>query len=250
VNSVEGAAEADDFFGQALAADDFNGDGQDDLAIGVPFEDVDGIGDAGAVNVLYGEGSGLARTGNQIWHQNVAGVEGEAEASDTFGSALAAGHFNDDGRDDLAIGVPQEDIDALADAGAVNVIYSREPATPTPTDTPPADTPTPTNTPPAEATPTNTPLAAATSTPTPPAPTATPTRTPTRTPTPQAGLPGDANCDGVVNPIDATVILQLTAGLVGSVGCPENADVNEDGQINSLDAALVLQFVAGLIGSL
>jgi hypothetical protein len=76
-----------------------------------------------------------------------------------------------------------------------------------------------------------------------------PTPTPPATPTP-AGAAGDANCSGSVNSIDAAVVLQRTAGLVGSVPCPALADVNGDGQINSLDAALILQFVAGLLGHL
>ena len=60
-------------------------------------------------------------------------------------------------------------------------------------------------------------------------------------------LIGDPNGDGVVNSIDALLILQFNAGLVGSLA---NADANHDGMVNSLDAALVLQFAAGLIPSL
>jgi hypothetical protein len=128
-------------------------------------------------------------------------------------------------------------------------------ATPTPppgaTNTPPAgatNTPTHTNTPPPGAT--NTPPAGATNTPTrtntpPPGATNTPTRTP-----PAGGLLGDVNCDGHVNAIDAAFILQLTAGLIGSVPCPQNADVNHDGSINPIDSALILQYTAGLIHNL
>ena len=45
-------------FGAALAAGDFDGDGRDDLAVGVPGESVGAVDDAGAVNVLYGTASG------------------------------------------------------------------------------------------------------------------------------------------------------------------------------------------------
>jgi hypothetical protein len=85
------------------------------------------------------------------------------------------------------------------------------------------------------------------------APTTTVTPTPTRTGTPTpapAGLSGDANCDHTVNAIDAEVVLQFDAGLIGSLACPQNADVNHDSRVNSLDAALVLQYVAGLISHL
>ena len=104
---------------------DFNNDGFDDLAIGVPNEDVGSIEDAGAVNVIYGSASGLSSTvkADQFWSQNTANVEEVAEATDHFGSALSTGDFNNDGFADLAIGVINEDVGSLEDAGAVNVIY-------------------------------------------------------------------------------------------------------------------------------
>jgi hypothetical protein len=67
------------------SACDYNDDGFGDLVIGSPGEDIGGIKDAGAVNVLYGSGSGLTATGDQLWHQNVAGVLGGSEAGDVFG---------------------------------------------------------------------------------------------------------------------------------------------------------------------
>lgn len=63
-------------------------------------------------------------------------------------------------------------------------------------------------------------------------------------------MPGDVNCNGNVNSIDAALVLQYVAGLLDSLPCDQNADVNEDGSVNSIDAALILQFVAGLIGGL
>ncbi len=62
-----------------------------------------------------------------------------------------------------------------------------------------------------------------------------------------AGLLGDANCDERVNPVDAQVILQDSAGLIQGVPCPENADVNHSGSITVVDAQLILQFDAGII---
>ena len=83
-----------------------------------------------------------------------------------------------------------------------------------------------------------------------PCPTATPTNTPvpptpTRTPSPKAC--GDVNDSGAVNPVDATLILQQSAGLLGTLPNAASADVNYDGMVNPVDATLILQHAAGLI---
>jgi glucose/arabinose dehydrogenase len=91
-----------------------------------------------------------------------------------------------------------------------------------------------------------TPTPSATST----GPIATPTPAPTATATPGSGLLGDVNCDGVVNSIDAAIVLQFTAGLFLPLPCAGAADVDENGSINAIDAALILQLEAGLIDHL
>ncbi|WP_437939833.1 hypothetical protein [Sorangium sp. So ce341] len=120
---TEDKAEKDDHFGRALATADFNGDGYADLAVGAPYEDINGADDAGAVNVIYGSILGLTSGGDQLWHQDSPGVVGSAENDDRFGHALAAGDFNRDGFDDLAIGAPGEDIGGDDDAGSVYILY-------------------------------------------------------------------------------------------------------------------------------
>jgi hypothetical protein len=102
---------------------DFNNDGSEDLAVGVPFESVGSIESAGAVNVLYGSAAGLSGAGSQLFSQETAGVPGAAEAFDQFGAALAAGDFNGDGFTDLAVGAPGESVGAIEFAGAVTVLY-------------------------------------------------------------------------------------------------------------------------------
>ena len=119
--NVKEVAEMNDGFGLALAAGDFNKDRFDDLAIGVPFEDVGTNPDAGAVNVLYGTVNGLKAKGNQLWHQDKKGIGEKVAEEDRFGSALTVGRFNKGGHRDLAIGVPNEDVGAISNAGAVNV---------------------------------------------------------------------------------------------------------------------------------
>ena len=70
---------------------DYNGDGYEDLAVGIPYEDIEGNDDAGAVNVLYGSGGGLQASspGDQFWHQDKPGVRNVCEIYDYFGDALA-----------------------------------------------------------------------------------------------------------------------------------------------------------------
>ena len=126
-SGVEGGAEKDDFFGWSLTACDFNGDGEDDLAIGSYREDIGNINDAGAVNILYGSSGGITAVGDSIWHQNVYGVHETAEVNDYFGYSLTSGKFNGDGTCDLAVGVPSESIKIFSlitnNAGAVHVFY-------------------------------------------------------------------------------------------------------------------------------
>ena len=113
-------------------------------------------------------------------------------------------------------------------------------AGPPPTDTPTVtDTPTITDTPGPTDTPTETPIP----------PTDTPVPPPTATNTPSK-LCGDVNVDGVANAVDASLVLQLKAGIISSLTNEASADVNGDGEITSVDAALILQLEAGLISEL
>ena len=120
---VSESPEPFDAFAAALASADFDGDGFDDLAIGLPGADVLTVFAAGRVKVLYGTAGGIGTPSQQTLVQSPLDPEGP-EASDAFGAVLAAGDFDGDGYADLAVGVPHEDIGAEAtDAGAVNVVY-------------------------------------------------------------------------------------------------------------------------------
>lgn len=118
---VEGVAENFDRFGDSLAAADFGGSPQADLAVGVPRDDVNGT-KVGSVNVIYGSPEGLSATAtlDQIWSQDSPGVGGIAEDGDSFGDSLAAANFGRGPRSDLAVGVPGDEAN---DAGTVTVIY-------------------------------------------------------------------------------------------------------------------------------
>jgi hypothetical protein len=119
--------EESDNFGAVLTAGDFNGDGYHDLAIGVPNEDVtvgtDTFSDAGVVQIVYGGTNGLSTDGDVLLYQGHNGLQDEPDDFDRFGRSLAAGNFNGDRYDDLAIGAPYEDIYGT-DAGVVHILWS------------------------------------------------------------------------------------------------------------------------------
>jgi hypothetical protein len=87
---IGGPPEQFDRFGWAVAAGNFDGAAGAELAVGVPFEDLLTVGDAGMVNVIYSTGIdfGLEAPGAQKWHQDSGVVIGIAEALDHFGVAL------------------------------------------------------------------------------------------------------------------------------------------------------------------
>ncbi|MFD9042190.1 FG-GAP-like repeat-containing protein, partial [Streptomyces bottropensis] len=93
---VPGDAETGDWFGWSSAYGDFNGDGFDDLAVGAPTEDVSGDTDGGTVLIAWGSATGLS---------GATTVKDQAPSShDQWGKSLAAGDFDGDGTEDLAIG--------------------------------------------------------------------------------------------------------------------------------------------------
>ncbi|MGY0064079.1 FG-GAP-like repeat-containing protein [Streptomyces sp. LZ34] len=94
---VPGTAEANDAFGGETAYGDFNSDGYDDIAVAAAGEDVGGDTDGGTLAVLWGSASGITGTGVTI-------ADPAASSHDFWGKNLAAGDFDGDGKDDLAVG--------------------------------------------------------------------------------------------------------------------------------------------------
>ncbi|MFD6417359.1 FG-GAP and VCBS repeat-containing protein [Streptomyces sp. NPDC060194] len=102
---VPGTAETGDGFGWTSAYGDFNSDGFDDLAVGAQWEDVSGDTDGGTVVVLWGSASGL-KGGTTV-------ADPAPSAHDKWGGSLAAGDFNGDGKDDLAVGTTSNTVHVI-----------------------------------------------------------------------------------------------------------------------------------------
>ena len=116
-----GVLESSDRTGEAVSCGDFDGDGFDDLAIGAPGETVGSLASAGAVVVYYGSQFGLTHL--RAFELTAASVGATAQAGAEFGAALAAGDFDGDGDDELAVAAPGENVGASSQSGRVYVCF-------------------------------------------------------------------------------------------------------------------------------
>lgn len=106
----------------AKLADDFNGDGHRDIAVGAPYKSVNGAAAAGGVVVALGASDGLT-TRKVALTQSSAGVPGTPEDSDHFGISIASGDLDGDGYADLVVGADGEDVDTYEGQGSVTILW-------------------------------------------------------------------------------------------------------------------------------
>ena len=90
------------------SAGDVNGDGFDDVIVGVSDVDPNGIRDAGSSYVVFGKASGFDAAMNlsSVDGNNGFRLNGVAEDGDSGDSVSSAGDVNGDGFDDMIIGAP------------------------------------------------------------------------------------------------------------------------------------------------
>ncbi|MFE7129470.1 VCBS repeat-containing protein [Streptomyces sp. NPDC057638] len=116
-------AEEGDQFGFSFSSYDADLDGCSDLAVGVPYEDVGDITDAGTVHLLYGSPSGIGQARDSVFTQGATQRLGDtAEVGDLVGYSVAT-TTSSTSTPYLLIGTPGEDTGTVADAGMVSAVY-------------------------------------------------------------------------------------------------------------------------------
>jgi hypothetical protein len=121
-----GVSEVDDHFGAALAVGHFDQNDLVDLAIGIPGETTSGAADSGVVYIVYQGVGGLMNDNEEAFYRGFNGLTGAPNADEQLGYALAAGDFNADGVDDLAVGIPGASCAGQINSGSVMVLLGRD----------------------------------------------------------------------------------------------------------------------------
>ncbi|MAG57025.1 MAG: hypothetical protein CMJ83_12085 [Planctomycetes bacterium] len=98
-------------FGYGIASGDINGDGYDDLAVGLPGADPSGVSEAGIVRIMWGPDFTTSATLSASMPQ----------AGAWFGFALDVVDVTGDQTLDVVVGARYEDVNGISDAGATYV---------------------------------------------------------------------------------------------------------------------------------
>ncbi|MEU5789096.1 hypothetical protein ABZ754_15370 [Micromonospora purpureochromogenes] len=109
------------YLGETLAIGDANGDGLGEVVAGAPSAQTPHVY-GGLIAVFTGRTAGLSATAVRVVTQRTAGVPGEPEDSDRFGASLATGDVTGDGRADVLVGSPGEEVGPTDEGGIVTLL--------------------------------------------------------------------------------------------------------------------------------
>jgi hypothetical protein len=126
---INGIAEEDDSGRSVSGGGDVNGDGFDDLIIGVPLDDTNAT-DSGAVYVVFGTGSATNVELSEV-ADGVGGfvIYGGTEIDNVGTAVCNAGDVNGDGLDDIVIGAARYDDVNATNSGRSYVVFGKEDGT-------------------------------------------------------------------------------------------------------------------------
>jgi FG-GAP repeat len=110
-SAVLDSAESDDLFGASLAAGDINGDGADDLAVGVPGEGRAAGAGQGAVHLFLGGPNGLLTAPDFLFDEGHPLVNAVPQGAENFGNGLRVLDVTGDALPELLVTAPREDGD-------------------------------------------------------------------------------------------------------------------------------------------
>ncbi|MDA8561475.1 FG-GAP-like repeat-containing protein, partial [Nitrospinae bacterium] len=116
---LNGESANDGFGSQVASAGDFNGDGKDDVIVGVRSDDNNSESESGSAFIFFGGITGTKRA-----DADADVILNGQRRNDFFGSCVAsAGDFNGDGKDDVIVGALGDDNNSESGSGSAFIFF-------------------------------------------------------------------------------------------------------------------------------